>query len=262
MPTIKNKALLSVVFLLLTSLCISCNFMQKEATKKNSLQVDYYVRYLQGDKQLKVNISFTEIDSTEKRIPQKMEEVVFANKVLSGKKVGNLYRYQLVEEMPFVETYGLTYRINQREIDSLAIHIQAISDFAIKKEKVSKTAGTNLTFAGAQQPTKETLVLLLSDRNNQAATIKIEHHPINAPITILPEQVSQLAIGKGKVYIVKKQAIQTSAYGFVWSTKLAVSILSSNLCLFLLLILSFKYFSITKLAIGAAYVPPKPPFSM
>ncbi|MFK7983788.1 MAG: hypothetical protein AB8G86_27675 [Saprospiraceae bacterium] len=212
MPTIKNIATLSLAFILLISLCFSCNFMQKETTKKNILQVDYYARYLQADKQLKVNISFTEIDSTEKLIPKKMEEVLFANKVLNGKKISNAYRYQLVTQMPFTENnYGLTYRLNQTEIDSVAIPIQAMSDFSIKKGKVSKTAGTNLVFEGIEQSTEETLVLLFSDVNHKTATIKIGNHPINTPIIILPEQVNQLAAGKGNVYLVKKQTIQTKS---------------------------------------------------
>ncbi len=211
MPTTKNSDTLLLAFILLISLCFSCNFSQKETTKKNILQVDYYVRYLQADKQFKVNISFTEIDSTKKIMPRKMEEVLFANKVLNGKKIGNQYRYQLATQMPFSENYGLTYRLNQTEIDSLAIPIQAMSDFSIKKGKVSKTAGTNLMFVGDEQSSKETLVLLFSDVNNKTATIKIGNHSQNAPIIILPEQVRHLAVGKGKVYLVKKQTVQTAS---------------------------------------------------
>ena len=211
MPTIKNRDTFLLAFILLTSLCFSCNFRQKETTNKKSLQVDYYVRYLQSDKQLKVNISFTEIDSTEKIMPKKMEEVLFVNQVLNGKKVGNAYRYQLATKIPFAEKYGLTYRLNQTATDSLTIQMETLSDFSIKKGKVSKTAGTNLTFEGLEESTKETLVLLFSDVNNRTATIKIGNHPVNAPITILPEQVNHLAVGKGNVYLVKKQTIQASS---------------------------------------------------
>jgi len=211
MPTIKNRNTLLIAFILLTSLCFSCNFRQKETTNKNILQVDYYVRYLQSDKQLKVNISFTEKDSTEKIIPKKMEEVLFANKVLNGKKVGNEFRYQLATQIPFTEKYGLIYRLNQTKTDSLTIQMEALSDFSIKKGKVSKTAGTNLTFEGTEHPTKETLVLLFSDVNNKTTTIKIDNHPVNKPIVILPEQVNHLAIGKGNVYLVKKQTIQAKS---------------------------------------------------
>jgi len=213
MPTIKNIDILLIAFILLTSLCFSCNFSEKEATKTNILQVDYYARYLQSDKQLKVNISFTEIDATKKIKPKKMEEVLLANSALSGKKVGNQYLYQLEKQIPFAEKYRLSYRLNQMEMDSATIAMHTINDFSIKKGKVSKTAGTNLTFEGEQQSAEETLVLLFSDVNNQTATIKIEHHSVNAPIVILPTQVSHLAVGKGNVYLVKKEAIQTKSVG-------------------------------------------------
>jgi len=140
-----------------------------------------------------------------------MEEVLFANKVLNGKKVGNEFRYQLATQIPFTEKYGLIYRLNQTKTDSLTIQMEALSDFSIKKGKVSKTAGTNLTFEGTEHPTKETLVLLFSDVNNKTTTIKIDNHPVNKPIVILPEQVNHLAIGKGNVYLVKKQTIQAKS---------------------------------------------------
>lgn len=213
MPTNKNIATLFAAFILLISFCFSCNFMQKESTKKNILQVDYYARYLQSDKQLKVNISFMEIDSTEKIMAKKMKEVLISDNVLNGKKIGNQYRYQLEKNMPFADNYGLTYIFNQTEMDTMSIRIKALSNFSIKKGKMSKTAGTNLIFEGDQQLATEALVLLFSDRNNKTATIKIGNHLVNAPIIILPEQISRLAVGKGNAYIVKKQTIQTKSKG-------------------------------------------------
>ena len=208
MPIIKNTTIILFVFILLTFSWIGCNSTPKDPAKANRLQIDYYVRYLQPEKQLKVNINFTKIDSTGKSVPIKMEEVLFANDALNEKKMGAQYRYQLEQEMPFAKNYSLTYRFNQKRMDSLFIAMQAISDFTIKKGKVSKTAGTNLTFERPEQATKETLVLLFSDSNNKTATIKIGNHPQNAPIIILPEQVRHLTLGKGKVYLVKKEMIQ------------------------------------------------------
>ena len=213
MPTIKNIATILAAFILLIFLCFSCNFSQKESQQKNILQVDYYVRYLQADKQAKVAISFTEMDSTKKRTPKMMEEVLFADNALSGEKVGNKYRYQLTKEMPFAQNYIWSYRLNNGEVVTNDLSIAPISDFAIKKGKVSKTAGTNLTFEGDALSNKEALVLLLSDANNKTATIKIGNHARNSPITILPEQVNQLAVGKGTLYIVKQQKSQTASAG-------------------------------------------------
>ncbi len=213
MPTIKNIATILAAFILLISLCFSCNFSQKELPQKNILQVEYYVRYLQTDKQVKASISFMEIDSTKKRMAKRMEEVLFANNSLNGEKVGNQYRYQLTKELPFAAKYDWSYRLNNTKTVTNKINIEPISDFVIKKGKVSKTAGTNLTFEGVELSSKETLVLLLSDANNKTVTIKIDNHPRNAPITILPEHVNRLAVGSGTLYLVKKENIQTESDG-------------------------------------------------
>lgn len=213
MPTIKNIATILAAFILLISLCFSCNFSQKESQQKNILQVEYYIRYMQTDKQVKVEISFTEMDSTKKRTPKMMEEVLFMDNALSGEKAGNKYRYQLTKEMPFAQNYAWSYRLSNGETMTNDIGIAPISDFVIKKGKVSKTAGTNLTFEGEVLSNKEMLVLLLSDVNNKTVTIKTGNHSRNSPITILPEQVNQLAVGKGTLYIVKQQKSQTAATG-------------------------------------------------
>ncbi len=213
MLTVKNIATFSIVCILLISLCFSCNFSQKESLKKDQLQVDYYVRYLQADKQFKINISFTKIDSTGKRAPKKMEEVLFKGKTLNGEKIGNQYRYQLEDNTPFVDNYSLAYRPNQQEIDTTSIQIQSIHDFWIKKGKVSKTAGTNLIFEGTPLSNEEALIFLVSDVNNKTATIKVNKHPINSPIIILPEAINQLAVGKGTIYIVRKQQIERTLRG-------------------------------------------------
>lgn len=211
MQTIKNKATFSTAILLLISLGISCNFSQKEPQKKDKLQIDYYVRYLHSDKQLKANISFTEIDSTQKKIPRKMEEVLLAGNTLSGKKIGNNYRYQIDKKIPFTNKYQFNYRSSSTATDSTIVQIRPIHDFSVKKGKVSKRAGTNLRITGASIASEETLVILVSDANNKTATIKIDQQPTDTLIKILPEQVNQLATGKGNIYVVRKQSIQTES---------------------------------------------------
>ena len=169
------------------------------------------MRYLQSDKKVKTNISFTEIDSTKKTIPKAMEEVLFNKHTLSGKKVDNQYRYQFTKTIPFVEDYTLTYRINKEETVTQDINIHPIINFSIKKGKVSKRVGTNFIFEGIPLATNETAVLLLSDEHGKTATIKIERQPENSALMILPEQVSQLATGKGMMYVVRKQTIKTQS---------------------------------------------------
>ena len=211
MLNVKNTLTFSTAFSLLILLCFSCNFSQKKSLKQKILQIDYYVRYLQTDKQVKAIIGFTEIDSTQKRTPKMMEEVLLEKHTLSGKKVGNQYRYQLTKEIPFAENYELTYRLNREETITQTINIYPIIDFTIKKGKVSKKMGTNLIFEGMPLATNEALVLLLSDKDGQTATFKITNQRKNSIITIPAEKVNHLAVGKGTMYMVRKQTTQTQS---------------------------------------------------
>lgn len=76
MLNVKKTNSLSIAFILLLCFYFSCETTQKQSAQKDILQIDYYVRYLQSDKQVKAAISFSEVvDSTKKIVPKRMEEV-------------------------------------------------------------------------------------------------------------------------------------------------------------------------------------------
>ena len=208
MPNIERTTTLLITFSLLFFLAISCHFLSTEPLKKEELQVDYYVRFLEADKQVKAKINFARIDSTQKMIPQIMEEVLFADKALSGKKIGNQYTYQMTQTMPFANSYDLTYRLNHLTTTSIAIDLERLNNFSVKKGKISKSAGTTLYFEEGPATNKETLVLLISDSTGRTMTIKIGNHTANTPIIVLPKQVNHLSLGNGTLYLVKKESVQ------------------------------------------------------
>lgn len=208
MLNVKKSSLLSCAFILLTSLCLSCESSQKQSIQKDILKIDYYVRYLQSDKQVKAAISFSEvIDSTKKIIPKRMNEVLFQNNALDGKKVKDSYKYQLTKQIPFEDAYNFAYRDYTQQVGNHSISINPITDFSIKKNKVSKLGGTTLTLVGNPLQKKETIVILLSDAKNKTSTFFAKE----LSITISPENVKDLSLGKGSIYVVRKHVMENTS---------------------------------------------------
>lgn len=208
MLNVKKTSSLSIAIILLLSLCFSCESTQKESLQKDILKIDYYVRYMHSDKQVKAEISFSEIiDSTKKMIPKRMEEVLFQNNALDGQKIKDSYQYQLTQQIPFVDTYTFTYRDYTQQVATQSIPLYLIADFSIKKNKVSKLGGTTLTLEGAPLQAEESIVILLSDTNNKTVTILSQE----LSITIPPKKVKDLALGQGAIYAVRKQKVDVVA---------------------------------------------------
>jgi len=149
MLNVKKTNSLSIAFILLFCCHFSCENTPKQSLQKDILKIDYYVRYLQSDKQVKATISFSEvIDSTKKRLPKRMEEVLFQDSALDGKKVKDAYKYQITKQISFTDTYNFNFRDHTEQVANQSISIHPITDFVIKKNKVSKLGGTNITLGG------------------------------------------------------------------------------------------------------------------
>jgi len=204
MLNVKKSNWLSIVFILLLSCYFSCESIQKKSLQNDILKIDYYVRYLQSDKQVKAEISFSEVvDSTKKIMPKRMVEVLFQENALDGKRIKDRYKYQLTKNISFADTFNFTYRANTTQgVANQFITINPIIDFSIKKNKVSKLGGTILTLIGNPLQQEESIIILLSDANNKTITFLAKELTFN----ILPEKVKDLASGKGTIYVVRKHS--------------------------------------------------------
>ena len=204
MLNVKKTNWLLIVFILLLSFYFSCESAQKKSLQNDILKIDYYVRYMESDKQVKAELSFSEVvDSTKKVIPKRMKEVLFQDNALDGKKVKDSYKYQLNKKIPFSDTFNFAFRDNTKEIVNQSILINSITDFSIKKNKVSKLGGTTLTLIGNPLQKEESIVILLSDTNNKTITFYSKDLSFN----ILPEKISDLSLGSGTIYVVRKQLL-------------------------------------------------------
>jgi hypothetical protein len=79
-----------------------------------------------------------------------------------------------------------------------------IGDFFVKDE-ISKSKGMTLIVNGGILQSNEQLVLLFSDYNNRATNITINGPTKDIEFELKPEQLQELEVGSGQLYLVKKQ---------------------------------------------------------
>lgn len=211
--TLKMNVCLPVC-LILSLLILSCQSNRKSETNQQLLEAEVYLRYLQSEKQLKAEISFFVVDSTKKMMPKMMDEVLFHKKVMSGKKVQNLFRYQLIQTGSLVEKYNFEYSHSGKPLQEQNIFINPIEDYFIKGEIISKSSNTTIVFKGKLLKSNENLILLFSDDNNKVSTVAIAGPSSSLGISILPKQIKELALGKGKLYMVRRQTINAKTETF------------------------------------------------
>lgn len=202
---IKNNLLLGLCF---SIWMISCQSSTSPEIKIEPIQAEVYLRYLETEQQIKSEISFATIDSTKKVIPTKMEEVLFQKTAMDGKKIRNSFRYQFRQIAAFTRQYNFEFNKDGQDYPTQTIEINPIEDYFIKGDIISKSTKNTLVFKGKLLKANESLILLFSDENNVVETVAIAGPSSDLGVTLYPEQLKDLKLGKGKLYLVRKQRIE------------------------------------------------------
>ena len=185
--------------------CLSCN-QDTALVESTQLFEEYYVRFLQAEKELKAHASFFEGDSIQNAKPK----IFFGGVAFQGggMQMRNLpkgvVRYSsTLEKADFISPFKFRYKNDLGETIIEKIEMQGIDDFFIKGD-ISQSQGMTLSL-NTELSDKESLVLLFSDEQNRAASIQIDGPSELLEHVINKEQTQRLQVGKGMLYLVKKQ---------------------------------------------------------
>ena len=193
--------------LILLGWCSACNNPAIEPEEKPPHWfAKYYVRYLQTERQLKAHASFLEGDSLENAEPKKFRGgVSFQGKRMEFRDLqGKLFRYIHNERTGYSDNFLFRHRDDNGDYWEYTMKMNPIEDFFIKDD-ISKSKGMTLIADGAILQQNESLVFLFSDENNKAATFTVEGPSKTIELSIPAEQLKDLSLGKGQLYLVKKQ---------------------------------------------------------
>ncbi len=200
-----------IVYLVLFLAIFGCQSDIVESEKATQVWVDVYGRYLEGDQQYKFEATFLKGDT----LPAATIIEPQGSLMIGGHE---MKARQLSEELircfaDFTGPYQAvqTLQLDDPEINfkSLRLNLPQTPAFSIAEAALSKATGGSLYLEEELEiKTGESLLVLISDPEKQAAKVEIPG-PIKIKEIIIPAvQVQALNIGQGDVYLVYKRLIQ------------------------------------------------------
>lgn len=195
----------SYLLVILLTFCFSCASPNTEDAK-TTLFADLYVRYLESERQLKAQASFMEGDSISNAKLVRLPKVTFQDKELRERDLPNIGVRYMLQQNGVEAQKDYIFKFQPKDCPEVeqTISLLPIGNFAIR-DGIQKSKGMTLVMDEPTLTANESLVLLFSDQNNKAVSLEIKG-PSNAKeIHFTPKQIQSLSLGKGQLYLVKKQ---------------------------------------------------------
>ncbi|GJM31638.1 MAG: hypothetical protein DHS20C18_06390 [Saprospiraceae bacterium] len=173
---------------------------------KPTIFADFFIRYLEDEHELKAQATFMEGDSLTSAVPKIFESgVAFLGSNMKMKKIQDkLVRYSLTNEMGYMGSFRFKFNDENRNPEIYSIEMPPIENFQMKGP-ISKSKGMTVVINGGILSQEESMVFLFNDKHNQARTITVLGPQTNIEYRFNADQLRNLSLGEGQLYLVKKQ---------------------------------------------------------
>ncbi len=173
----------------------------------NTFFAQYYVRYLQEERQIKAHVAFFEGDSLPTARPiQFQNEVIFQGQNMQARQLPPRtvrYIYNGVGDYAS-KGFIFQYQDSTGKTQQQVLQMAPIADFSLNAA-ASRSKGMELSLESPPFLNNESLVLFFTNvADNQAYTIEYKGL-IDNPLFIAPEEMGGITPGKYLLYLVKKQ---------------------------------------------------------
>ncbi len=191
-------------FILLLNACQS-NEKSNPANAK-PLFINYEVRYLEQEKELRGMVYFKEGDSIEVAKPREFTNASFQGSAMDLQNLGARgIRYILTRRGDFSDNLNFSYKNDEHQSIQYELSMPKPGDFSVSNQQISKSTGATVSWAGEPLDDTQSLVFMFTDMNNKASSTSIKG-PTSASEVFIPAQaLANLATGSGQLYLVKKQ---------------------------------------------------------
>lgn len=190
------------VLLLLASGC------KQAATYKETNRIfsEYFVRYLESERQIKAYATFFEGDSMATAVPKTfLGGVTFQGSAMEPRNLlDKATRYTITQNGDYSSAFEFKYKNEQREEQHHIITMSPLQNLTIDS-LISKSSNLKLRVQGGELSAEESLVLLFNDENNKASSITITGPTQGTEHLIPASNLKGLSTGKCQLYLVKKR---------------------------------------------------------
>jgi hypothetical protein len=198
-----------VQILLLLSACQS-----DEKTKQTSakpLFINYEVRYLEQEKELRALAYFKEGDSLEVAQSKTFSNINFQGSAMENQNLGQRgVRYILNRKGPYSSNLDFGYKNDDGTPINYDLSMPEVGDFLIKEGNVSKNKGATIVWNGEALDASQSMVFMFTDKNNKATSTSAKGPTSLSEVFIPSKDLAGLSLGEGQLYLVKKQVRNTT----------------------------------------------------
>ena len=171
----KQRYSILIPFLILGSMFFfGCRSTQPQE-KPNHLFAEFFVRYLQAEKELKAHVSFYEGDTVKTAVPKSFAGgATFQGHSMEARNLpGGTIRYIYEQLGTYADTFQFRFKDDFGQNRIIPVAMTPIDSFAVQGGQASRSAGMSLFARGGQLNQGESMVLLFSDEDQKASTIML-----------------------------------------------------------------------------------------
>ena len=197
-----------LLFLSLTILFLNAcqSTDSKNKTTEKSLFINYEVRYLEQEKEMRALAYFKEGDTLTNAKPKAFSNVSFQNSAMDQQNLGERgFRYALNRKGPYSANLDFGYHNDEGMPVKYDLSMPEVGTFSIKEGQIQKSKGATIAWSGEPLDASQSLVFMFTDQNNKAYSISIKGPTKSSEFFIIPNDLSKLTNGEGQLYLVKKQ---------------------------------------------------------
>ncbi len=195
------------VFAQIILLMSACQTNEKNnQIKAKPLFINYEVRYLEQERELRALAYFKEGDSLEIAVPKEFSNIAFQSSAMDKQDLGERgIRYMLNRKGPFSENLDFSYHNNEGVPINYDLSMPAVGAFSIKEGKIHKNKGVTVVWEGEALDPSQSLVFMFTDKGNKASSTSIKGPTSLSEVFIPAKDLATLTLGDGQLYLVKKQ---------------------------------------------------------
>jgi hypothetical protein len=186
---------------------------KEEVKDEKRLFARFYARHLAEDGKTMAEVSLMEGNNKKQAQQTHLSGGIFyAGGAMEEQNLSsvNKLRYKSERQEAFEGSFDFVFAYPEGEEQSFSMPLAEITDFSLSNP-LRKSKGALLKWSGSPLDQDETLVLLISDSEQKAATLEIKGPSSENSIEVRPEKLEGIAAGEARFYLVRKKTYQQKA---------------------------------------------------
>ncbi|MCR9290219.1 MAG: hypothetical protein NXI23_22840 [Bacteroidetes bacterium] len=212
------KNLLKIV--LFTIVClVACNSEPRPLTHSETLFANFYIRYLQPEKQVKAEANFLKGDSLKTAKPLLIDGgVAFLSSGMSNRTLPNgAIRYTYENFLDYPSEFTFKFKNPSGDAQKKIVKLDPLSPISAKGS-ISQSKGGILILEKDTLSNGESLVVLISDAEGHTVSFVVESESGSSEFEIPAKKLAKLSSGKINLYVVRKRVEEVNEPGYSFTS--------------------------------------------